>query len=175
MYINFKILVKSGVNAQQLLILQGIKQKEYDMFEKALPHLEKLKENGFLTTIKGEKTQALYTKFRLSKKGKNFLRDLEIAEITEESLKLSAELISLYEDEGLDIKNKKKIVELTSWFLSETGFNGDDVYQTVSDYINSTEKTYVSNLNNLIWKGESAFSTKWNLSQSKLYGMMTND
>lgn len=174
MYINFKVLTSHKITAQELLILQAVKQSEFEMLSKAEAKLLDLQNRDLLTTIKGKSSEPLYLKFRLSKKGKTFLRDLEVAEITESSLSLSGNLIALYENEGLEIANKKEVVELVSWFLSETNFDPEAVYQSVSDYLNSTEKKFISNLNNLIWKSKNVYSTKWSLTQSKLYGLMTS-
>lgn len=171
MFINFNLLKESGLSAGELVLLQGIKQKEYLLFSKSINTLKKLKEQGYLKTV-GKETNIEY---RLDKKGKNFLKDLEIADVTNESKYLAMSLISLYEDNGIAITNKKKIVEMVSWFLSEVEFDSEYITSVVADYLQSfsaNEKKFISQLHNLIWKGESVYSINWNLSQSKLYGML---
>ena len=168
MYVNFNLLKRSGLNASELLLLQGIKQKEYSLFSKATKTLKKLEEEGWLKTV-GKKTSVDY---RLDKKAKTFLRDMEIADISGESKYLAQSLISLYEDKGIKITNKKKIVELCSWFLSEIEIEIDVIISVVADYLNTTETKYTSKLDNLLWKGDSVWANNWNLSQSKLYGML---
>jgi hypothetical protein len=169
MYINFKLLLKHKIKAGELLLLQGLKQKEYDLFFKSENTLNCLEEKGYLKKI-GKKT---YKDFRLSEKGSKFLKDLQVAEITEDSKRLAMNLISLYEEKGFKITNKKKIVELCAWFLSEVDYSVDDITTVVADYLNITEIKYTSSLQNLIWKGDNVFSNNWSLSQSKLYGLLT--
>lgn len=169
MYINFKLMSKHKITAYEVVILIAIKQNEEEYVKQAdSTTLEDLKLGGWIEPLKRTPK-----KYKLTKKSKNFLRDLGVAEVTEDSINLAAELINLYEDHNLNITNKKKIVEMVSWFLSETGFAPDTVLATVYDYINSTEKMYVSSLNNLICKLPNVFSTKWTVSNSKLYGLMT--
>lgn len=174
MYVNFNVLDSKNISWEELMILQIIYQKDYSRLEKYRDGLNSLWKKEMLTLIKEvKKDTPKYMLARLSDKGKRFLKDLSVAEITDESRNLAAKLISLYDNNNLTIANKKKIVELVSWFLAETGFEPNKVYAVVQTYISETPKEFTSNLNNLIWRGESVFATKWQLSQSKLYGLMT--
>lgn len=179
MYINFEILSKNNFSwaENELLVLQIIKQKQYDLLESCSKDLlNNLYKNGYIQLIKGNKNVPKYMLVRLSEKAKKFLKDISVAEITSESKELAAKLISLYQNNNLTINNKKKVVEMVSWFLSEVpDFTADKIYETVENYINTENRQFVRSLNNLIWKGESVFATKWQLSQSKLYGLLTNN
>jgi hypothetical protein len=174
MYINFNLLERVGIKWRdnELLVLQCLKQKDYDVLDvHSRDALNSLYKKGFVTLVKGN--QPAIQRARVSKKGNKFLKDLSVAEITEESKQLAGNLISLYENAGKPVQNKKKIVELTAWFLAETDFSAEEIYNVVEEYIRTEEIKYVSHLQNLIWKGESVFSTNWNLAQSKLYGLLT--
>lgn len=176
MYINLDLLEKHDIiwKDNKYIVLQCIKQKEYERLEDCKDILNELWKGDYLTLIKKtSKNIPNYMRVRLSKKGKMFLKDSEIVGITPEGKKLAALLIELYDNRNLKIANKKKVVELISWFLMDSGFEPRDVYQTVEYYVISTGLKYISNLNNLIWKGENLFATNWNLSDSKLYGLMT--
>lgn len=174
MYINFNLLLKQNFPIDNpLLILQIIHQKEYEFLKNVSKELLiKLFNEEYITKIKpSKKDTPKYLLARLTDKGKKFLKDLSIAKITDESVNLSSKLVSLYKDNGLEIKNVKKIVELISWFLSETDFTPEHIYTVAEDYVQTNNKKFTMNLNNFIWRPESVFQKKWNLSQSKLYSL----
>ena len=176
MFINFNILEKNNFDWKdnKLLVLLTIRQKEYNRLVDCREKLIELFKDGYITKVKGNKKDPEFLKARLSKKGKKLLELLEIPEVTKESENLSIRLIELYKSNGLEKKigNKNKITKLISWFLGETQFESDDVYNTVETYINSVENKFIRGIEHLVWKGESVFSTKWSLSNSKLYNLM---
>lgn len=179
MYLNFEILEKKGFSwkENELLVLLCIRQKEYERLEPCRDVLLSLHSKGYVVKLASHpKNKPSYLGARLTMKSKALIRELQIAEITPESTSLAASLVSLYEQYNLNIGNKKKIVELVAWFMAETqDYTPEQVYEAVENYVSTTEKTYISALNNLLWKGESTFSTTWSLSQSKLYTLLTKN
>ncbi len=178
MVINFKTLDKHGFSWKnsEVLVMQCIHQKEYELLEDCRDILNGLYKKDFISLIKrAKKDTPTYMKARLTKKGKSFLKDLQVAEITQESKLVAFELIEMYSSKNLNIGNKKKIVELVAWFIAESQIDADTIADTVNDYILKEDPKFTSKLENLIWKGDSVFSTAWNLSQSKLYQMITQN
>lgn len=174
MVINTTILDKAGIKWKdnELIVLNLIKQKDYDVLEGCAETIEKLAEKNFISYIKDTKPPD-YKRARITKKGRSFLNYVEIPEISQKSWNLAKDLLSLYKNNDLRINNKKQVYEMVAWFLNETGYEPKEVYNTVEEYINSTEPKFTSSLNNLIWKGQSVYSAKWKLSESKLYSLMT--
>ena len=176
MYVNFDLLEKKEIEwkSNDLLVLQCIRQKEYERLEGCRNSLLRLFKKELVVKIASHpKNKPPYLGARLTMKAKAFLRDLQVASVTEESLGLAKSLIELYEQNNLTVGNRKEIVELVSWFLAETQeYTPDMVYDVVADYVNSTERKFIRSLYTLIWKGKSVFSTNWSLSDSKLYELM---
>ena len=175
MYINFDLLEKEGFEWKnnELLVIFCIRQKEYERLDNCSESLNKLFQRKLVTkTSSLPKNKPAYLGARLTMKAKSFLKELQIAKVTEEAKELTKNLIDLYESRGLLIGNKKEIVELVAWFLAETQEEGAAVYDAVENYVMSTEKTYISKLNNLIWKGKNVFATNWDLADSKLYELL---
>lgn len=183
MYINTKVLKKYGIGVEKFFILQMYQQKDYaeedSMLASFLPvNLDILEKDGFIKKLSNyKKSDPIYKWYRLDKKGKAFMREVQIVGISDLSKKLSVSLINLYESYNISIdanNNKKKVHELVAWFLGNTDFSAKEIYGKVEDYIRNTEKTYVSSLTNLIWKPPNLYAVHKNLSDSKLYGLMTN-
>lgn len=177
MFVNFDILEQKGFKWRdnQFMILLAIKNKQYARLEGLNGTLNDLFKQDYVTAIKGTPTQPKHEKVRLSKKGKAFLRDVQVAGIDDDAKLLTAALIQLYEKAGLKdrIKSKAKVLKLVSWFLGEVEFSAAQVVVVVDDYLNTEDRKYISQLPNLICKPASVFSTKWTLDESKLYSLLT--
>jgi len=169
MYINFDLLKKKEITTTQLLVLQIIKQKEYERLEGLGNIMNKLFKKGLVMVIKGSKKQLSYEKARLTKTGKEFLNQVEVPEVTEEAIKLTDDLRNLWIDEGKEVGSQLKILKLVSWYLSETGHNPADIYETVAD----VSKDWF--LHNLIFKAPNYHVTRKDLSESYLYSLMLKD
>lgn len=176
MYLNFKLIKAKKIKARDLLTIQAIKQKEYEMFKSSVAYLEKLEKDGWLKKIKGTKKMEVYLKFRLTDKAKRFLKTIEIVKASPNSIKLSKLLRQAYEDNNLEKKkgNEKKVNEMIAWFLMETQYKPSIVLEKVNDYLSETESEYTKTLENLICYNVSHFVTKWDLRDSMLYTLMEN-
>lgn len=182
MYINTKVFSKSGLKVSELFIVQLISQKDFLDEEPLLSKVSRqrfieLEDRKYIEKLKNPLKSYPYWKiYRLTKKTKGILRDIQIPDITLASKKLSKYLIDLYQDNNLSINknsNKKEINELIAWFLANVDFSPKEIFGAVEDYINNTDRKYISSLSNLIWKPDNVYSTNKTLSKSKLYGLMT--
>lgn len=177
MYINYNFLDKNGFtwSNNRLLVLQCIKQKEYERLERCdRDLLNGLYKEGLITVIKGNASDPSYLKARLSKKGKECLRLVAIAEVTKESETLTKKLIDYYTQENLHIVNKTEVGRRVAWFMAETGLSVQQIYEATQNYINTCDKKYVMALDNLFWSPKNKYSSQYKLSESKLYDLMHN-
>jgi hypothetical protein len=176
MIFNVELVIKSGVSDSEIITLLTIKNKGYEYLAIRTDQLNSLKDKEFVEMVKGKVGTPTYMNARLSKKGKDFLRDISIPGVSEEAKQVLTNACSSYESRGFGEKigNKKRAVSLISWFLIETSFSAEQVCKAISDYIWGVgELTYCTLLPNLIWKPMSVFETKPNTADSKLYKLMT--
>jgi len=180
MIFNFDIYNKSQLSPKEFICLLMVKNKFYDEIPKYEygDVLETLLRKNYLKFVKKtSKNMPVHQMVRLSDSAKILLRDLEIPNITEDIKQCAANLKELYVSIGQEEKtgNSRKVVEHLAWFLSETNADIGDVEDTVRNYIYSVnDYTYLSRLDNLIWKAENLFQTKKSLGQSKLHILMKN-
>lgn len=180
MILNFKIFQKNNLNPTSLYILIMLKNSLNKELEDNITQNQEMTimsmvEDGLLTYIKGKKEkQGTIELLRLSKTGKNVLRDLQIADMTDESLEVASAIIEMYEAKGLESKvtNKRQTVKLMGWFMAETEFTKEQILSAVDTFLNTTEPTYISQTHNLIWRGDNVFATKPKLEESKLYNLL---
>lgn len=172
MYINFKQLLKCNLSDDEFLVLLKISQKDFDFItEKDEVTICKFLEMGLLERIK--QCADLKTRLRISKKGKQFLRNIETANYTDEIQYLEEKLVKLYEGYDKDIGLRADVKNRLTWFVSETGFRIDIIEKYVDLYLQETEHKYIKTLANLIWTPQSiAFSVKFNLKDSKLFDII---
>jgi len=172
MYINTELLDKKGIEWRNndLIVLQVINQKSNEVLdERCKDALNRVYKLGYLKFIKGTKGQTNYEKVRINPQGKEFLRQLEIPDITEASKHLTKRLIEIYENHNKEYGNEKKISTLVAWFLAETGIPAKEVFKQVENYLLETPPKYIMKLENLIHKKDHVYQTKWKMENSKLY------
>jgi hypothetical protein len=87
--------------------------------------------------------------------------------------KLFEYLSSIYEGLDKPIGNSAKVKQLLAWFRAETTYSRRMIFKATTAYVNDMvdrEKSkYIPSLENLLWKANNVFSTKWGLADSKLY------
>jgi hypothetical protein len=161
MYINFKLLNKKGLEILDLVLLQLAKQNKSEDLSNEISlysknRMETLVEKGYLTFIKGNKSDNEYQRLRITKSGNSFLEDLETPEVLEEDLLLFDWISNVYISRGKEIGNKKKTKMYIAILLDE--FVKDD---------NNME--YNNRLEYAFFKASNVFQTKFELDQSRLY------
>ena len=178
MYINTQFLSKIGLKLIDILPLQLIKQnvskdsdysKEVEAYLGVYNSKKRLTEKGMLTSVKPKrKSDTEYDLLRLTKKGKETLKMLEIADLTEEDYIMREELIKIYEALGHKIGNKQKLIRDIVWFRSEVVIDNELMLKAVKAYLDHCEE-YVPNLENLFWKPSNLYSLTQKLSESRFY------
>lgn len=168
MIFNTEVYRESGLNDSAFVTLLIVKSKDYKELSMRTFMCQQLIEREWLTTLKTtRKEQPEWERYRLTKKAKNFLRDLEIPGINDEVKELGAALFELYD--GTDrIGNKKSCIRKLAWFLEETEADSSTIIEAVSDYLHTQDPQYIIKLDNLIHRPPNAFSTKFQLENSKL-------
>jgi len=181
MAFNYEKLRNNNISGNEYLVMLIVKEKDYESLADFDKEILELLENGWLTVTKEfEGKPNKIRGLRNTKKANTLLVDVQSTKVTEESKQLCEELIEIYTHKGYEKKigNRKKILELCSWFLDATeevdSIEYADIIETVENYLNAVEEKYVSALENLIWKPKSVFATKWTLGDSKLFNLLTN-
>ena len=174
MYINFEQLFKSNISESEFLLLLKIAQKNSElMSENDKESIEKFISLELVELIKTG--SSFIDKLRISKKGKQFIRNIESPKYTDEVQYTERELIKLYESYNKDIGLRADVKSRLTWFMSETGFRGDIIKKYVDLYLTEVDPKYVKNLSNLIWTPQSkAFSVTFTLKDSKLFDIITD-
>ena len=125
MYLNFTTLNSNLSLDHPLFILIALKQNDFSKFTFSESVIQQTADLELIKRI-SEKY-----KWKLSDKGKKLLRDLQIANITDESVSLAKDVSELYYDHGLEnmIGSNKELLKRVSWFLAESGFNPLEIRQ----------------------------------------------
>ena len=177
MYFNTEFLVRVGLKIYDVLPLQLIKQnaskdKDYSKEIEAYVGMhgcrERIENKGLITFIKGKKGDTEYQKIRLSKKGKETLRLVEVSDVTDDDYVLREDLVKIWQSLGHKVGNKEKLIRDLCWFRTQVFIDNAVLLQVIKAYIDHCEE-YVPNLENLFWKPATRYSTSHKLSESKLY------
>lgn len=168
MFINFEMVVKYNLTPNEYFLLAAIKQREHwlvDSFKKE--DFGRLAEMGIIS-------KQPTGKWKIEHKGQNFIDRLESPKINEKTLQLCNALIGLYERNEKPLGETRKEIEgRLAWFMSETGFKAELIYNTASEYLNESGE-YTMSLANLIWRPQSkAFSVHMQLKDSKLFDLIS--
>ena len=158
-------------------VLVAIKQKEVENYFVLYPEQDKeiivgkLLTHGYATALKDGKG------YKVSTSGTSLLKSLEIKGLEDHHKEQYAKLVELYLSRGLSkskLGNTKRGLEHYVAFVTETGFSAEVIYDTVEEYLdaNSREPEFVRQLSLLIHKSPNAYSTRFNLSDSKLYSLI---
>jgi hypothetical protein len=181
MYINFSLLKSKGLNIRHLGILLAIKQKEFDLYKELFApvdtpfwfaeEIDKLLDLSYIQTLKSKSGVSI------SKSGTALLKSLEIAGLNEEHKDQYAKFVEAYTAAGLPkekLGNTKRGLEYYVAFVSETNYSFEEIYSTIESYIeeNSREPVYVRKLSDLLCKQDNVYSTRFDLSKSKLYNLI---
>lgn len=180
MAINTKYLESKALFPYDFLVLQLISQNTGGEMANYLhlylnsDVLTRLLTLDLITKVKAKnKSQHDYDRLRLSKKGREIFRNAQIEDYTEQDELLLDYLTKLYHSIEKPIGNEERIKQLLAWFRVETGALRKDIYYAVKTYlstfVDNSKTKYIPSLENLIWKPNSVFATKWTLADSKLY------
>ena len=180
MAVNIKYLMEKGLSYDDftnlILIAQNTEPGIHEeliinMSDESLTRLQAL---DMLSLIKlKRKKDHDFTRLRLSKKGKNVFRNAQIVDYTEADEKLYEHLEALYNRLDKPVGNDVKIKQMIAWFRTETQYPRKMVYFAIKYFLAKHEEEqkvkYIPSLENLLWKADNVFATKWNLANSRLY------
>lgn len=172
--------MQKGLEPYDLFVMQLILQNaSEDMVESLIMYLNeeclsRLMALDLLSYVKAKrKSDHDFARLRLSPKGKNIYRDANKADYTEEDSALYDALVKIYDSVEKPVGNDIRVKELLAWFRIEGGYSRRQIFKAIKFFISVNEDDhngkYIPTLENLIWKPNSVFSTKWNLADSKLY------
>lgn len=180
MYINFNLLKKHELLTKHLLMLIAINQQDWEMLN-AITFLEAyngefvedLERKNLVKSIKGKKNQSDVEKLRITSEGKKLLTEIQIPDYNDEIKSLLQELVEIYETNGQEIGNKRRVLLNLRWFLGKTTFDHNEIVESVTEWLANGYKTW---LENLIWHRGKAnvFTTlaSRDLGESPLYEFM---
>tara|TARA_S200002703_G_scaffold118613_1_gene104278 strand:+ start:812 stop:1354 length:543 start_codon:yes stop_codon:yes gene_type:complete len=175
MYINFEYLNKQEFDYTDFLILIAINQKDLSSFvhncdESIDETLEHLGEKGYIERFKSKEG------YKLTQKGRKILREVEIADISEDVNELFVRLKDRYIANNRENKlgSQKKALKYLANFVAETNFSYDNIVDAVEEYLVDTPDKFTSKLENLIFKPANIYSTKFKLEECKLHTLVKN-
>ena len=174
MYINFEQLYKSDISESDFMLLLKVSQKNTELLtEEDKPKLESFLELELVELIKQGKD--FFEKLRISKKGKQFIRNIEAPKYSDEIQELEQKLVEMYEDAQKETGLRAEVKSRLTWFMCETGFRANVIKKYVQIYLDETDPKYIKNLSNLIWSPQSkAFSIHFDLKDSKLFDIISH-
>jgi len=150
-----------------------------DMSEEILLHvtdesLKRLHALDMVSLIKAKKkSDNDFMRIRLSKKGKEVFKNAQIVDYTEQDEALLDKLKEAFTAVDKQIGNDVKVKKMLAWFRTETQLPRKYIYIAIRKYILGLQEEnklkYMPTLENLLWKGQNVFATKWDLADSKLY------
>lgn len=178
MYLNFELLRKSGLTANDYGILLACKQQrseklgEYisEMCSDTEEPLLKLEDKGLVTFIKGTSKDCFFDKARTTPKGNELIDELNDAPTTEEDKKLWDWLERVYVNKGKEIGNKKKGLKYLSQFRAQSGIERNNLGFLCTKFIKDERcMEYSIRLDYIFFKAPNVFVTRFSLEDSKLY------
>lgn len=184
MYINFKYSASKNLKIGDIFILQMCKQQMYEDLSIELEGLcsgsgkllEKLFDKGYLHIIKGKKDDTIWHKARLSAKGKELLDDIETPEVIDEDIVIFEWLKKVYLKREKLVGNAKKCKSYISFFRVNSGIRGNCLAHLAKAFLDDDEQQQWSiRLDYVFFKAPNAFSTRFDLEESKLYKYYSNN
>lgn len=168
MYINFKEFKKSGLTPEDLVLLCAIKQENVEHISANEDKLPPLKE--LIKEIKGKPKQSYIEKLRLSDKGKDLLESLESVEVSEETEVIFDWLSKHYKKLDKKIGNEPKTKRHIESFSQKSGIKKNNLIKLCTAFIrDETNMEYSHILEYVFYKPKTAFETRFNLHESRLY------
>lgn len=179
MYINFGYLNKLREEKEfgyiDYLLLIAINQKNLSEFEDGSDFGKKhgisfLEENGYIEKYKTTDG------YKVLPKGKTVLRRLALADSNEVADETFAKIVLTYKAYGYNnkLKAKAKGLRFFNQFMAETNYNPDDIVDAVEEYLDTTESTFVNNIDTLVFKPSNVYATRFNIEESKLNIIVKN-
>lgn len=177
LYINFEVIkeleedghdpfplisILTAINQGNKSFLEGLKDvTEYNLTFKG---------KSLVKHVKGRKNDTWFDTVRLDKAGKELLKDLTEAEVSEDDTKIFDWLSDHYKKIGKEIGNGAKTKRHIRDFRIKSGIVKNNLirlcYAFVSD---ESQMEYSHKLEYIFYKPKTVFETRFNLEESRLY------
>jgi hypothetical protein len=177
MYINFEIAKKRGLSPTDVVNLQLISQNKTEELEEIITDniplsvLNWYQELEYVTLVKAKnKSDSIQNRIRLSSKGNDLLEDLQVPQINDDDLRIFEWVKSIYIKEGKEIGNEKRTKMYIAQFSKESGIVQNSLAFLIKTFLaDEKEFTYSQKMQYLFFKGESLFSTRFDINSSRLF------
>ena len=177
MYINTTILKSKNLSLQEFSVLCLIRQQKFENNTEILESevngdiLGKFTALGLVEYVsRKNKAQKELDLIRTSKKGNEWIDDINTADVCEDTLKIYNWVENIYLSTNREIGNKKRTKQCIAQFSKESTITRNHVAFLIQSFINTeSEFDWSKKLQFLFFKGESLFSIRFDLHSSRLY------
>lgn len=177
MYINTIILKSKNLSLQEFSVLCLIRQQKFENNTEILESevngdiLGKFQTLGLVEYIsRKNKAQKELDLIRTSKKGNEWIDDINTADVCEDTLKIYNWVENIYLSTNREIGNKKRTKQFIAQFSKESSITRNHLAFLIQSFINTeSEFDWSKKLQFLFFKGESLFSVRFDLHSSRLY------
>lgn len=177
MYINTTILKSKNLSLQEFSVLCLIRQQKFENNTEVLESevngdiLGKFTALGLVEYVsRKNKAQKELDLIRTSKKGNEWIDDINTADICEDTLKIYNWVQNIYLSTNREIGNKKRTKQFIAQFSKESTITRNHLAFLIQAFINTeSEFDWSKKLQFLFFKGESLFSVRFDLHSSRLY------
>ena len=177
MYINTTILKSKNLSLQEFSVLCLIRQQKFENNTEILESevngdiLGKFTALGLVEYVsRKNKAQKELDLIRTSKKGNEWIDDINTADVCEDTLKIYNWVENIYLSTNREIGNKKRTKQFIAQFSKESTITRNHLAFLIQSFINTeSEFDWSKKLQFLFFKGESLFSVRFDLHSSRLY------
>ena len=177
MYINTPILKSKNLSLQEFSVLCLIRQQKFENNTEILESevngdiLGKFVSLGLVEYVsRKNKAQKELDLIRTSKKGNEWIDDINTADVCEDTLKIYNWVENIYLSTNREIGNKKRTKQFIAQFSKESTITRNHLAYLIQSFINTeSEFDWSKKLQFLFFKGESLFSVRFDLHSSRLY------
>lgn len=177
MYINFKLLKEKNISIEELILIQMAKQQKFEdlglfvrEFENRFPQLiSKLETQNLIYFVKA--TRGINeSRIRITADADKLLSDIETPEVLEQDLVLFEWVKNIYKQRDKKIGNMKKTKLYIALFRTHSGISGNSLAYLIKTFLENEDAQKYSHIAEYIFfKPPSAYSTKFDLEESKLW------
>lgn len=172
MYINFNVLEKESISPLSLICLIAVKQKNFIYLEDvASGNIEDLIYKEYVKNIKvSKKLEGSRQALRITPKGNKLLVDLDTPEIEEEDRVVFEWLKKHYLKLDKEIGNGAKTLRHIRDFRIKSGIDKNNLLILCLAFLRDEDNMQYNNiLEYAFYKAPTAFETRFNLEESRLY------
>lgn len=127
-------------------------------------------EKGYVKYVKGKKGQSELERLRLGVKGTAYLNSLEEPMVEDQDIKIFDWLSEKYKKMDKQIGNGKKTKIYIASFREKSGIEGNHLAILCQAFISDeSEQEYSFKLQNVFWKPDNVYQTRFVLEDSRLY------